>query len=299
MSRAGSLWDPFVSITTHDTGGNTGRWSAAIRLQHLSEPQKRALALADNKLAENAGWDEELLALELQYLSEIEVDFDVEITGFEAAEIDLLIEGITPGESDPRADTVPKLMDPTDLTVEPGDLWILGHHRLLCGDARDAHAFESLMGGETAQMVFTDPPYNVPVGGHVCGLGRIKHREFVMASGEMTEGQFVEFLRRTLANLTAHSADGAIHFVCMDWRHVYELLTAGRSVYPELKNICVWAKTNAGMGSLYRSQHELVVVFKNGKGPHINIRGVLESRFEEAEMRAEELRKYVFGVGYH
>ncbi len=158
----------------------------AIRLRHLSGPQKRALALADNKLTENAGWDEELLARELQYLSEIEVDLNVEITGFEVAEIDLLIEGLEPAESDPRADTIPDPPAAEAVTVEFGDLWLLGNHRLLSGDARDPAAFERLMAGEPAQMVFVDPPYNVAIDGHVCGLGRIKHREFAMASGEMT-----------------------------------------------------------------------------------------------------------------
>ncbi len=248
----------------------------AIRLSHLSETQTRALVIADNKLAENAEWDEELLARELEFLSEIEVDFDVEITGFEAVEIDLLIGGLEPTESDPRADAIPESPKTEDVTVAPGDLWLLGQHRLLSGDARDPGAFRRLMAGETAQMVFVDPPYNVPSHGHVCGLGRIKHREFAMASGEMTEGQFVEFLRQTLANLAAHSADGSIQYTCIDWRHLYELLAAGRAVYSELKNLCVWNKSNAGMGSFYRSKHELVAVFKNGKGPHINNFGLGE-----------------------
>ncbi len=162
----------------------------AIRLSHLSETQKRALVIADNKLAENAEWDQELLARELECLSEIEVDFDVEITGFEAAEIDLLIEGLEPAESDSKADAIPEPPPIGAVIVKPGDLWLLGRHRLLCGDARDPGAFRRLMAGESAQMVFVDPPYNVPIHGHVCGLGRIKHREFAMASGEMTEGQF-------------------------------------------------------------------------------------------------------------
>ncbi len=248
----------------------------AIRLAHLSETQKRALVIVDNKLAENAAWDEELLARELQYLSDVEVDFDIEITGFEAAEIDLLVEGLEPAESDPKADAIPEPPPAEDTTVAPGDLWVLGRHRLLCGDARDPRAFECLMAGKSAQMVFGDPPYNVPVDGHVCGLGRIKHREFAMASGEMTEGQFTEFLRQTLSNLAAHSADGSIHFISMNWQHLYELLTAGRAVYSELKNLCVWNKTNAGMGSFYRSKHELVMAFKSGKAPHINNFGLGE-----------------------
>jgi DNA modification methylase len=154
--------------------------------------------------------------------------------------------------------------------TQPGDLWQLSRHRLLCADATQPASFETLMGRERAEMVFTDPPYNVPIEGHASGLGSAKHSEFAMASGEMSEAEFIAFLSKVLASLAAHSRDGAIHFVCMDWRHLFELLTAGRSVYSELKNICAWIKTNGGMGSLYRSQHELVAVFKNGAAAHIN-----------------------------
>ena len=242
----------------------------AIRLCHLSDAQKRALALADNKLAENAGWNEEVLAQELHYLSEIEVDFDVTVTGFSTAEIDLLVEGLATEEDDPKAEQVPEPPPREEVLVQHGDLWQLGGHRLLCGDARSAADFERLLADRPAQVVFTDPPYNVPIDGHVCGSGQVRHREFAMASGEMTEAQFTAFLEQALGNLAAHSADGAIHFICMDWRHLSELLSAGRRVYSELKNVCVWVKDNAGMGSLYRSQHELVLAFKNGTAPHIN-----------------------------
>ncbi len=242
----------------------------AIRLPHLTETQKRALALADNKLAENAGWNPEILAQELHYLIEVEVDFDVSVTGFEAAEIDLLIEGLDPEKADPKADELPETPALEDLTVRHGDLWLLGRHRLLCGDATKPADFELLMAETRAQMVFVDPPYNVPIDGHVCGSGRIKHDAFVMASGDMTAAEFTAFLGQALSNLAAYSVDGSIHFVCMDWRHLEELLVAGGEAYTELKNLCVWAKTNGGMGSLYRSQHELVFVFKSGSAPHIN-----------------------------
>lgn len=169
-----------------------------------------------------------------------------------------------------EADELPEV----DLSVPPvsrlGDLWLLGEHRLLCGDATNQQYMRRVMGGRRAQMVFTDPPYNVPINGNVSGLGAVRHAEFAMASGEMTEAEFIAFLQSALGSMAAYSADGAIHFICIDWRHLFELLTAGRGVYPELKNVCVWAKTNAGMGSLYRSQHELVAVFKKGTAPHIN-----------------------------
>ena len=157
-----------------------------------------------------------------------------------------------------------------------GDLWILGNHKLLCGDALLPASYEQLLGNEQAQLVFTDPPYNVPIQGHVSGLGKVRHREFAMASGEMTEAEFTAFLGTLFANMVAVSADGTIHFVCIDWRHIYEVLSAGREVYAELKNLCVWNKDNGGMGTFYRSKHELVFVFKSGSGPHINNFGLGE-----------------------
>ena len=241
-----------------------------VCLEHLSGAQKRAYIIADNKLAENADWDLDVLALELRSLSELDIDFEVEITGFEAAEIDVLIDVLAPDGDHPAADAVPQV-DPSMPSVSrEGDLWLLGPHRLLCGDARKASSFETLMAGRMAQMVFVDPPYNVPIPGHVSGLGAVQHQDFVMASGEMTEEAFTGFLKTSLSLLAEHSIDGAIHFVCMDWRHLYERGGAGRQVYQELKNLCVWNKSNDGMGSLYRSKHELVAVYKSGTAPHIN-----------------------------
>ena len=240
-----------------------------IRLDHLSEAQKRAYILADNKLAEKAGWDAEILAIELQHLMEIDLDFDIAVTGFELPEIDVLIEGLEtkPVKADP-ADEVPVIDGP--VVTRPGDLWQIGPHRLICGDATKPESYVPLLAGEQAQLVFTDPPYNVKIDGHVSGLGSVKHREFAMASGEMTKAQFTGFLEKVFDNLVRSSIDGAIHFVCMDWRHMGEVLAAACGRYSDLKNLCVWSKTNGGMGSLYRSQHELVFVFKAGTAPHIN-----------------------------
>ena len=248
-----------------------------IRLEHLTEAHKRAYIIADNRLAELAGWNEEILALELQGLTEVEIDFDATITGFEVAEIDLLIESLKPaGDDDPGADALPE----EDLSAPPvsevEDLWILDPHRLLCGDATVAASFDRLMGTDKAQMVFVDPPYNLPINGHVCGSGAIKHEDFVMASGEMSEAEFTAFLEASLTHLAEHSVDGSIHFVFMDWRHMGELLTAGMAVYAEHKNLYIWCKDNAGMGSFYRSQHELVFVFKKGTAPHLNNFGLGE-----------------------
>ncbi len=277
--RAFGFTNPLLIDETNKVIAGHGRLAAAvqlelskvpaIRLQHLTDVQKRALALADNKLALNAGWDEQLLAVELRYLCEVEVDFDVTVTGFETPEIDLLIEGQEP-EIESEADHVPEPPARGEVCVHRGDLWLLGRHRLLCGDATRGEGFERLMAGTKAQAAIVDPPYNVPIHGHVCGSGRIKHREFIQASGEMSEREFTAFLTQALSNLAAHSASGSLHYLFASWHHLYELLTAGRAVYAGQKALCVWNKSNAGMGSLYRSKHELVAVFKNGTAPHIN-----------------------------
>jgi DNA modification methylase len=236
----------------------------------LSEAQKTAFAIADNQLAAIAKWNDPVLAEQLRALSIINLDFDIEVTGFEPAEIDLRIESLNldVDESDP-ADILPAA--PIGEPVSHlGDVWTLGRHRLLCGDALDTVAYTTLMRGKKADMIFTDSPYNVKIDGHANGLGANRHREFAMASGEMTYGEFQSFLLNTCLLLARHSSDGSIHFFCMDWRHSGELLAAGHAVYSEHKNTCVWVKSNAGMGSLYRSQHEFVFVFKNGQAPHRN-----------------------------
>jgi DNA modification methylase len=255
-----------------------GRWAAARKLQMpevpvivvqgLSEAKKRGLALADNRIALNAGWDLDILAVELKELSEFDLEFDLETTGFETAEIDLLIDRHQAPAADQRENESPPLA--STAVTRLGDLWLLGPHRLLCADAREPASFSTLMAAERARMMFADPPYNVKIDGHVCGTGRIRHREFAMATGEMSEQQFTEFLATVSKNAADASVDGAIHFICMDWRHIAELMAAGKAAYSELKNVCVWAKDNGGMGSFYRSQHELVFVFKVGTARHIN-----------------------------
>jgi DNA modification methylase len=239
-----------------------------IRLEHLSDAEKRAYMLADNKLAEKAGWDREILAIELQNLIEMETDFSITATGFDIAEIDGLMKIL---DEDVESEELSRDLDPEAPVVSSlGDLWRLGQHRLLCGDARDPVAYARLLKGEKARLIITDPPYNVPILGHVCGLGQVKHDDFVMASGEMTGPEFTTFLTTVFTNLAAHSLDGSIHFISTDWRHLYEFLHAGRLVYTELKNLVVWAKTNAGMGSFYRSAHEMILAFKNGRAAHVN-----------------------------
>jgi len=234
----------------------------------LSDAEKRALALADNKIAANSGWDRAVVAAELGELATLlpECNLDLEITGFEPAEVDALVADFAGSEGDP-ADEIPSI---EQVAISRSiDVRALGDHRLVCGDAGSNAHVSALMERERAAMVFADPPYNVQVAS-VVGRGKIKHREFASASGEMSSAEFTGFLTSTLSLAAHYSREGSIHYVCMDWRHLGEALAAGKEVYTELKNLVVWAKTNAGQGSFYRSQHEHILVFKSGDGPYQN-----------------------------
>jgi DNA modification methylase len=237
-----------------------------ILLENLTENQAKAFMLADNRLAENAVWDPDILAVELQHLVEIN-EFDVTVTGFEVAEIDSIIEE---AHSKPEEDNAIEMDETAQPVTRLGDLWKLGKHRLLCGDARYESFFINLMGSRRANLVFVDPPYNVRIHNNVSGKGSVHHAEFIMASGEMSPAEYVTFLVTILRLLSRFSNSGSVHYICADWRHIGELLAAGNQAYSELLNLCIWAKNNGGMGSLYRSQHELIFVFKNGKGRHAN-----------------------------
>ena len=222
--------------------------------------------IADNRLPELANWNSKQLRDEIQFLCDLDTDYDFSTIGFDTAQVDFILDGH--GEPDCSENSLPSVPD-TPAVSRPGDLWRLGEHLLYCGSvARKAMVAERLLAGDRAQMVFTDPPYNVRIDGHVGGRGAIKHREFVMASGEMTNEQFQNFLSTFLGQTNACVCDGAIGFVCMDWRHAAQLLAAASTL--ELKSICVWVKNNGGMGSLYRSQHEFVFVYKFGGANHIN-----------------------------
>ncbi len=269
--------NPIICSSDNEIIAGHGRWLAAkrldlgevpvVRIDHLSESEIRAYRIAENRLAEQAGWDLDLLGIEFRELDTLCIEFDLEITGFESAEIDNFLLGTAPPIDEPSSVGSPVHGLPI---TAPGDIWQLGDHRLICGDARSAEVYQALMNDELADSVFTDPPYNVAIAGHVCGSGKIQHREFAMASGEMTPDEFSQFLEAALSPMAKASKSGAIHFVCMDWRHQDELLKAGRRIYSELKNVAVWVKSNAGMGSFYRSQHELIYVFKNGSTAHTN-----------------------------
>jgi DNA modification methylase len=242
----------------------------AILIEGLSEARKRALLLADNRIAQNAGWDRELLASELLSLPELLADdgLDITVTGFEPAEIDALLADFDDDAADPADEFDPALLAAPAVS-RSGDIWQLGKHRLLCGDAREASHLNRLMGRERAHMAFLDPPYNVRVR-DIVGRGQVKHQEFAMASGEMSQSVFTSFLSETLTLAAQASTDGAVHFVCMDWRHIGELVAAGGAAYGVMLNLIAWVKSNAGQGSFYRSQHELIGVFRVGNTPHLN-----------------------------
>ena len=277
----------FVNPVLLDKDGNIlaghGRIEAAkslglstvptLDIGSMSNADRRAYIVADNRLAELAGWDNELLGLELEAILQAMPDFDIGAIGFDDGELDALLSA---GDEAAEEDQIPEFEAGKGAVTRPGDIWQLGNHRIMCCDARDQAALDLLMNGDIAQMIFTDPPYNVKVDGHICGTGSVKHREFAMASGEMSKAEFTSFLGEVLANMARVSCDGSIHYVCMDWRHIAELLEAGEKAYSELKNLVVWNKDNGGMGTFYRSKHELVFVFKKGNAAHINNFGLGE-----------------------
>lgn len=236
-----------------------------ITLSHLSDSQKRLYRIADNKLTELGKWDITALEIEIKELESL--NLDLELTGFETEEIDNLILGNS-GTTNSKDDNIPELK-PADYKSKLGDVWQLGRHFLICGDALKAETYTKLMGNKRAQMILTDPPYNVRVK-DIGSSGKIKHDEFAMASGEMSSDEFVTFLNTFMKHTKEYSIDGSLHYLFMDWRHGIEMGLAASTVYDELKNICVWVKNNGGMGSLYRSQHELCFIYKNGKASHMN-----------------------------
>ena len=238
----------------------------AVGITDLSEAELRTLRLALNRITDDSTWDREALTIELSEILELAPEISLDVTGFEMGEIDAMLDG---GGLD-EEDELPPIEDGAAPVTRLGDLWVLGEHRVLCADALQAESYARVLGTEKADMVFADPPYNVAIDGHASGLGAVKHADFAMAAGELSSAEFVSFLKTSLGHAACWSTDGAIHFVCMDWRHLREVLAAGEAVYTEFKNLCVWNKSNAGMGSLYRSKHELVFVFKVGTGVHIN-----------------------------
>mgnify|MGYP001599283449 CR=1 FL=1 len=233
----------------------------------LTEAKKRAYVISDNKLSQLSKWDDNLLKSEIEIL--IQQDFDIETTGFSTAEIDIMFDESAKSESNDPDELQSEDFNSQAISHE-GDLWKLGNHYLFCGNSLDIDCYKTLMHGDLAQMVITDPPYNVPIDGHVCGSGKIKHKEFAMASGEMSQSNFTTFLSTAFSHINAFAQEGAIIFSFMDWRHVAEIQDAAKPLFGPPRQLCVWAKDNGGMGTFYRSQHELVFVFKKGDAPHIN-----------------------------
>ena len=237
----------------------------AVIVSDLGETDLRLLRLALNRLGEDLSWDVDALKLEFSDVLEISNNVDLSMSGFEMGEIDVVL-----GAAIDEEDALPIVNEVDPPMTKLGDLWRLGDHRLVCADALKAESYQRLIGQERAQMIFTDPPWNIAIEDNVSGLGAVKHKDFAMACGEMTPTEFEAFLGASLGYAAAHSEDGALHYVCMHWSKMKEMLTAAEGVYDELVNLCVWNKTNAGMGSLYRSKHELIFVYRNGRGRHLN-----------------------------
>lgn len=257
-----------------------GRVEAAKRLKMptipvriisgLTKKQKRTYVIADNRLAEISKWDKTLLKSEIELLiSDEAIDVDIEDTAFDTAYIDIMFDVTPEPEKDDPDDLQPEDIA-ADIISREGDLWVAGNHRIFCGNALSGASYVALMAHERAQMVFSDPPYNVAIDGHVCGSGGVKHKEFAMASGEMSPKEFTAFLNAYFKLSAEFSQDGAIVYSCMDWRHLLEVQNAAEPVFGSMRQLCVWVKDNGGMGTFYRSQHELIFVFKNGTAPHIN-----------------------------
>lgn len=239
-----------------------------VVIDHLTPEQVRAYRIADNRLAEiGAGWSMDLLKIEVASILEIDAGFDLGLTGFELADLNLSLD-VTDSKEEPAEPAVPEVE--AFVVTRFGDVWEIGDHRLICGDATKPEAYAQLFGRERAAMVIADAPYNVPIEGHVSGLGKAKHREFVQGSGELSPAEFQQFLTRYMMQCARFARSGALHYHFMDWRGLPALLAAGQIAYDEYKQLCVWVKSQGGMGSHYRSQHELIAVFKHGKAPHTN-----------------------------
>ena len=260
-----------------------GRYEAAIllnlktvpviQIEHLNELEKKAYRIADNKLTENGQWDTDLLKIEFSEIEklslEINNDFCLDITGFDCPEIDFLLDAEKKDtKNNQKLNAVPYVPE-NEIISKPGDIWVLGKHKIICGNSLEQKTFETLLGDQKADLIFTDPPYNVKVSS-IGSSGKIKHKEFAMASGEMSEKEFTGFLKTVFENMAAFSKEGSVHYICMDWKHVHELTSAALNVYHKILNLAVWCKTNGGMGSFYRSQHELIFIYQIASGPHTN-----------------------------
>ncbi len=241
-----------------------------VTVSGLTEDQKRGYVLADNKVAEMSTWNDTALKAQLEALYRSE--FNLDMTGFTTPEFEKIVlnEGVPCTTPPASGDLAPEDLIEKPVTTLRGDLYQLGKHFLLCGDALSRSSYIRLMQEMAAEMVITDPPYNVPIHGHVCGKGKSQHGNFLMASGEMSSPQFLDFLTNAFIHMKEFTIKNAVLFSFMDWRHIDEIQTAGRKIFGGLAQLCVWVKSNGGMGTFYRSKHELVFVFRKGASGHIN-----------------------------
>lgn len=238
-----------------------------LSIGHLTNVQKRKLRIADNRISENGGgWDADLLNIEIGELCELEDIADITITGFNDIEIDqILAEPRTKAEVK-KLDTVPYVADDEIITV-PGDIWEFdGRHRIICGDSTDRDTFAKLLGDKRVNLVLQDPPFNIKIDGFVSGNGSVKHPDFAMAAGKMSDSEYAEFLGKNFALCSEFANDNAMIFNFIDWRNIMPMLTACKQNFARYINLCVWVKNKAGMGTPYRSQHELCTVFLNKGG---------------------------------
>jgi DNA modification methylase len=235
-----------------------------IRVTHLSEAERRVFAIAENQLGQLAGWDQETLRIELQELSGMDLSFGLELTGFTSAKIDSIVFGGEGGDA--RENAIPALTD--QVVSRLGDLWLLGDSRLLCADATLTESFEQLLEGEQVRVVFTDIPYNVKIAGHVTSGG--KHGEFVMASGEMTDDEFTGFSTQVMHRASENLIDGGLLYYCIDHRHLEHTIAAAAAAKLDRLNLIVWDKKAGGMGSFYRSRHELIFLMRKPGASHVN-----------------------------
>lgn len=269
--------DPMLVTSEMQIVCGYARWLAAsalgmelvpvIVVDHLSNEQLRLYAIAENKIAEQSEFDIDELRAELGELEEH--GLDVTFSGFPTSELDDLF-SVKINEAGHGSDEDEEGFEPQAAAItRPGDIYQFGAHRLICGNSLEKKTLDALMGHEKAGMVFSDAPYNLPAKA-ITGKGKSKFADFAMAAGEMSKAEFTEFLTTSFKRCVEFSKDGCIHFQCMDWKHMGEMLAAGEAAYTELKNLVVWSKHSAGMGAFYRSQHELLFVWKSGTAPHTN-----------------------------
>jgi len=233
-----------------------------VRVEHLSQDEQRVLRLAVNRLAEKGQWDLDALKIEFEEL--VLLDAPIEIAGFSPAKIDHVILG----DASESLEQGPLEPESSVAVARIGDVFQLGPHRIACGDATNPAVLARLLEGDApARIILTDEPYNVKIAGNVTG-GR--HREFAMASGEMTDAEFLAFNGGWMANVLPYLCDGGVLGTFIDWRGLPTVHSAAAQLGLIPLNLVVWAKTNAGMGSLYRPQHELFPLFKKGTAPHVN-----------------------------